>query len=151
MGCICQQREFVCTPTQKGKGHTYTSVCFKKTAETSSHWRWQDRLLWGGTNCLCTSCEACGECSPPLASSWVFASSLLCLSRMRRGVFSFISVLMNTVVFCEVFVYMSLPRSLLSGEPLIYLLRFPSTGVDRGSYGLTVLFRVSGRCWYHSS
>lgn len=76
---------------------------------------------------------------------------LRCLPRVERGGFSFISLPINTVAFCEVFVYMSLLSSFLSGEPLIYLLCFLSTGVDRGSYGLTALFRASGRCWYHSS
>lgn len=127
----------------------------RKLQRHPSHWHLQDRniflLLWGCSNCHCASCEASGVRSPPLASLWVFASTLLCLWRMGRGVFSFISIPINTVVFCEVFVYMSLLLSLLSGEPLIYLLCFPSTGVDRGSYGLTALFRASGRCWYHSS
>lgn len=142
-------------PAQRGKGRIYTSTRFKKDANTSRPLALaglkQFPRLWGCINCHCGSCEASAVCSPPLASLRVFASSLLCLSRLGRGVFSFISIHINTVVFCEVFVYTSLLRSLLSGEPLIYLLCFPSTGVDRGSYGLTALFRASGRCWYHSS
>lgn len=119
--------------------------------QKSCHWCQLDWNISICTNDLWVSPKEPGVCSPPLVSLWVFTSSLLCLSRMERGIFSFISIPINTIVFCEVFVYMSLLSSLLSGEPLIYLLCFSSTGVDRGSYGLTALFRASGRCWYHSN